>query len=519
MPGLTPARLALAFVAAASCADARAATPSREEFEAWRTQRLQQFADEVSKQDREFADFLKQRWVATRGLPGEIADPTPKPTLPPVVAEARPSPPTPRLVLPPAPAPQPIARPSRPTPVAPVPVAPPAVATAPVAPPATAAPAPAPIASALALGPRPVRFSFLGRELAFPTPSDGLATQLEGRPGPEAIANYWTKVAAAPGAPTLDALRRARDELALDDWPFAVLVGRYAARLHATAPRDAALLTWFVLCRGGLDARIAYHDQGIVLMLNSSAALFDVPYLTISGKRYYAAALDGARRRIPSSLYTFEGTCPGEVRPLDLRFRTVPQTAGRRAPRELTAEFRGRSLRASLDYDPDLVELFGTWPQMRIDDYFAAAVPPDLARSWSLALRPLVEGRSEGEAVDALLALLQHGMPYRTDEEQFGHEDYLFPLETLRYPAADCEDRAVLFAYLLRQVLGLDALGVDFPGHVAVAVRFNAEVAGVAVQEGGARYVIADPTYIGAGAGQSMPGLDFGAARVIRPER
>lgn len=502
-----------------------AGQPTRAEFEAWRNQRLQQFADELSKQDREFAEFLKQRWVATRGEPGVSADPTPKPIQPPV-AEHRPPRVTAPLVLPPPPPPVPIPRPAPVVTIAPSlatapTVAPPSAPTPPVASPPTVAARPAapPPSASPALGPRPVRVSFLGRELAFPTPPDAFSARLQGRPGPDAIAGFWTKVAAAPGTTTVDALRRARDELALDDWPYAVLVGRYASALHRTAPRDAALLTWFMLCRSGLDARIAYHDQGIVLMVNSSEALFDVPYLTIASKRYYAAALDGSRERIPTSLYTFEGTCPGEVKPLDLRFRTVPNTAGRRTPRALAADHQGRTLRAALDYDPDLVELFGTWPQMRIDDYFTAAVPPDLARSWAMALRPLVEGRSEGEAVDTLLALFQKGMPYKTDEEQFGREDYLFPLETLRYPAADCEDRAVLFAYLLRDVLGLEALGVDFPGHVAVVVRFHGDVPGAGVESGGLRYVIADPTYIGAGAGQAMPDLDLGAARVIAPGR
>jgi len=294
-----------------------------------------------------------------------------------------------------------------------------------------------------------------------------------------------------------------------------VLVGRYARAVHPQHEDDAALLSWFMLCRAGFDARVAYHDGGVLLLVRSAEDLFDTPYLALGGARYYAAPLDGKRRAIPANLYTFEGTCPGTVKPIDFRFRQGPRTAGRVVPRELATELGGRRYQVALDYDPDLVDLLATWPQLKIDSYFAASVPPELAASWSRALRPLLEGRSESEAVDLLLALLQHGMPYQTDEQQFGREEYLFPVETLRYPAADCEDRAVLLAWLVRNVLGLDAVGLDFPGHVAVAVRFGGAVPGDAVESAGGHYLVSDPTYIGAGVGQAMPGFPLERARIV----
>jgi len=116
-----------------------------------------------------------------------------------------------------------------------------------------------------------------------------------------------------------------------------------------------------------------------------------------------------------------------------------------------------------------------------------------------------MQGMDEQQAVNFLLRFVQTSLKYKTDEEQFGKENYMFPEETLYYPYSDCEDRAVLFAWLVQSLLGLDVVGLDLPGHVATAVRFNGQVPGDAVTYNGKRYVVADPTYINASVGMTMP--------------
>ncbi|MGM9852418.1 MAG: hypothetical protein ACI30N_00400 [Muribaculaceae bacterium] len=84
----------------------------------------------------------------------------------------------------------------------------------------------------------------------------------------------------------------------------------------------------------------------------------------------------------------------------------------------------------------------------------------------------------------------------------------ILPEESLFYPYADCEDRSVLFSHLVRDLLGLDVALVYYPNHLATAVRFTDSVAGDAMQVGQSRFVVCDPTYIGAPVGMQMPNLD-----------
>jgi hypothetical protein len=100
---------------------------------------------------------------------------------------------------------------------------------------------------------------------------------------------------------------------------------------------------------------------------------------------------------------------------------------------------------------------------------------------------------------------VQTAFEYKTDPEQFGREKPLFPDETLFYPFSDCEDRAILFAYLVRHMLGLDVVALDYPGHIATAVMFSTDIAGDSIVFHGKKYIICDPTYVNADVGASMP--------------
>jgi hypothetical protein len=100
---------------------------------------------------------------------------------------------------------------------------------------------------------------------------------------------------------------------------------------------------------------------------------------------------------------------------------------------------------------------------------------------------------------------VQKSFAYKTDDDQFGHEKYMLADETVFYPYSDCEDRAFFFAYLVKKLVGLDVIGLDYPGHVATAVNFSIDLPGDSVIRNGKKYLVCDPTYINANLGMAMP--------------
>lgn len=121
-------------------------------------------------------------------------------------------------------------------------------------------------------------------------------------------------------------------------------------------------------------------------------------------------------------------------------------------------------------------------------------------------IRSQVEGLDEQDAANRILRFIQKGFPYATDDGQFKREKYFYFEETLYYPQCDCEDRAIFYAYLVHEILGLDVHLIQFPGHECTAVAFNQPVAnGTSYEYKGKTYYICDPTYIGARIGRCMP--------------
>jgi len=98
---------------------------------------------------------------------------------------------------------------------------------------------------------------------------------------------------------------------------------------------------------------------------------------------------------------------------------------------------------------------------------------------------------------------VQYAFAYQTDTQQFGYERPFFGDETFFYPACDCEDRAILYSILVRELLGLEVVLLHYPQHLATAVHFNETIQGDYLMIDGKKFLICDPTFLGASVGMS----------------
>ena len=138
-----------------------------------------------------------------------------------------------------------------------------------------------------------------------------------------------------------------------------------------------------------------------------------------------------------------------------------------------------------------------------------------VASSLYPALKEFIGDRSEKEAAERLLNWVQTAFVYEYDDKVWGGDRAFFAEETLYYPYCDCEDRSILFSHLVRDLLGLDVILVFYPGHLATAVCFKSDVKGDYIMNDGRKFVVCDPTYIGAPLGMTMPGMNNSEATAI----
>lgn len=322
----------------------------------------------------------------------------------------------------------------------------------------------------------------------------------------KSIADYWTKLASQPHKEIVNQLSDAAKSLKLNDWGTALLFDQFSRELQGSNQRNQSsrqLTSWFLLVKAGFNARIAYNDQ-VFLLMPSDQELFATTFFTLDNQKFYSVSLNEKPMK-PGKVFTYSGKHLDGQRNLDFSKPNEFIANTHQAERSLSFSYNNKKYDINVSYPKGMVNYFKTFPQLDLKNYFSAGMPKETAYSLLTQLKPIVEGQSEEEAVNRLLRFVQTAFKYKTDDDQFRQENYLFPLETLHYPYSDCEDRAALFAWLTESLLGLDVVILDFPGHIATAVEFHDKVAGDTWKFKGKRYTVADPTYVNANAGMTMP--------------
>lgn len=483
-----------------------------ESFQDWmgsRDREVQAFREE---RDRAFHGFLKEQWEAFRVYQGEREDDAPKPRQIPEApsgeVESKPEP---------APEPEPVEEAgdgSEPMP-GPLTVEPRAVEPLSSQPTdeetgsATGSetevesgrespPRPAPEESRSQSDGEETAFRFLGHEFRVSIPAAWQAASVS-RANESGIADFWAEFAGADAVPVVSQLSGLRERLRLNGWGYLQLVQALSRAVHGEGD-TATALTWALMLKSGYDIRAGHDGSEVLLLFRPARQLFGVPYFNLDGERYYLLGHDGGA--IPR-IRTYRADYQGADRDVSVALRESPRAGGQVAQREIAVEYRGERHRFQVPVPKALVEYLRTVPQQSVGTYFQAR-PVALEEHLVEPLQEVTAGMERDAQVDFLLRLVQTAFDYQTDQEQFGREDYLYPEETLYYPASDCEDRSVLFAWLVREVLDLEVAALDYPGHVATAVDLQGGE-GARVEIDGRALMVADPTYVNARAGMVMP--------------
>ncbi|MCW8831261.1 MAG: hypothetical protein OQK32_07055 [Gammaproteobacteria bacterium] len=503
---------------------------ANDDFSRWKQQYQESFQEYKDKRDKEFTAFLKMQWKEMDLLKGKELDTTPKPKVMPVAKPLpvkQPQPiPTPEPVVKDEPEPQKVPE-LKPDPVVKIPETPKPVVETPTLPESK----PEPVVLQPVVEPEPdikpvvppeprvvhkgrkIVISYMGgRHTFYYDPK--LKASFHSRVNEKAVSRFWSDLSKADYDDLINQINEKSDALKLNDWAYALLVNEISKNIYSTESSQS-LFSWFILAKAGYQSRIAYNDKKVFLLVPSKQPLYAVPYFTFDKVRYYAVRFDGKDQKL-GQVYTYDGNYPDAIKALNMQMNTEAQVASKVMRRDLSFDFEGKRYQIRAAYNNDRIRFMETYPQLDLEWYFKGKVSAVASTSLQRQLSNHMKGMDEQKAVNFLLRFVQTSLRYKTDEVQFGKENYLFPEETLYYPYSDCEDRSILFAWLVHSLLGMDVVGLDYPGHVATAVRFKGRIAGDAIMHNGQRYVVADPTYINASVGMTMPDFKKEKPEVIK---
>lgn len=326
-----------------------------------------------------------------------------------------------------------------------------------------------------------------------------------------AIADAYEALCNSDYKPLLADCVQIRKDLRLNDWGVFTLVRQVADTYCGTA-NESIVMQQFLLNEMGYKARMARKatEDKMMLFVATDCSIYAHPYITLNGQNYYN--LSGNNEQC--QFYMCQKDSPKAKNCVGMQLKEAPLFPGTVV--SSTHQAKGSAARVTVDVPKALMDFYKDYPQCDYSVYFNAPVNAAMENRILSSLAPLVQGRNEADAANILINFVQTAFQYQTDGQQFGYEKPFFVEELFYYPYSDCEDRAMLFSYLVRKLLGLDVVLLDYPEHIATAVRFNGNVSGDYLMVNGRKYIVCDPTYIGASIGMTMPRYKTVSAKVLK---
>lgn len=477
----------------------------REEFERYQKKTKKAFSDYDAKTQKEYEEYrakINAEFAAYLGKPWQEL-PKIKPIAPPV----EPDPPTPIIIdideeedpLPPAP--KPIEIDTVITPPAPAPQPEPVVPFVPK-------PTPAPQTDKL---------TFYGTNLDL---TRAKFKDLRLRNNSEAtIASTWNNIKEDDYAEFIDDLLNARTKLNLPDWGYFKLVDKSLAMYHPKPSDEHTFLMAFILTQSGYKVRLGYDSNNKLFMLFSArGTVYDRSGFMLDGEKFYTyEPLHENSAKVCQVEFPAEQSlaldiknspnfsfAPGNIRKVNVK--NYPELTLTTTPNKNLIDFWNDYIEGT-----DTNTEYGRWA-IQGNCPMSEKMKKDLYP----ALKEKIAGMNQTDAANVLLKVAQ-SFPYGYDIDEWGVNDRTFWVEeTWHYPKSDCEDHAIHFSRLVRDLLNLDAVLIYYPGHLSCAIEITDGTArGDYVTLQGKRYTVCDATCFYSPVGYTAPNYDNSKAILI----
>lgn len=344
-----------------------------------------------------------------------------------------------------------------------------------------------------------ISFDFYGLNVGFDL-ADGIKKANFYPTNQTGITNFFDSAASSDYEPLLLDIQKLSKTMNLNDWGIYLLVSKISDNTYENRD-NAKLLSWFLLSKLGYDLKVGLDKKHIVLMHHSLKTIYAAPSCSFGEKKYYV--LSDYAKNDNGRVFSYKQDYPGSTKPLNLSLDTLPVLKENFESKVLTFFHFEKRYDIPLSYNKNLIDFMASYPQADYETFFNAPLETKTYKDLAVTIKKYIDGKKASEAMNFVLSFVQKSFKYEQDNKQFGKEKVMFAQETLYFEKSDCEDRAVLFSYLIKELFDVSVIGVKYEDHMATALYIPLD--GEKVKSGSREFVIADPTYINAIIGETMP--------------
>ena len=334
----------------------------------------------------------------------------------------------------------------------------------------------------------------------------------------ENLANAWEHLSNDTYNSILSDCLRIRSEYALCDWAYFQMLHAFSVAFLGES-NESTFLTAFLYCQSGYKMRLAIANDNLGVLYGSNHIIYNSPYYVIDDDYYYPFRIDDEEIHVANSAF------PNESGMSLVMYQTPKFSIKESDDKHRVSQYQ--LIDITYKVNENLIAFYNDYPNSQIGDdpltrwaiYANTEIDPSLSNLIYPKIRQAIAGKSELQSVNIILNFVQTAFEYEYDDKVWGGDRAFFTEESIYYPYCDCEDRSILFSRIIRDILDLDVILVYYPGHLAAAVEFGTPVKGDYINLNSRKFIICDPTYIGAPVGITMPDMNNNEAKVILLKR
>ncbi len=320
----------------------------------------------------------------------------------------------------------------------------------------------------------------------------------------KSVAKFWSDLAEGDYNQCVLQLKNQRQTMHLNDWALYDMAVSMAGETFSKRYAEQTIFAVFVLNQLGLEAKVGRTDNQLVVLMPAKTVIYAVSYVLFENTPYYIFSCYPKEQRSMAAISTYSVDFPNPTSPLDMNIYEPIRFVKQPSAVTYTSDYWGDAV--PFQINQNAIDFYGKYPQVDVVFYANAEMSEELKDWADKQIKPFLNDLDEYEAVNVLLYFVQTEFEYASDLDQFGYEKPFFCEENFYYAKNDCEDRAILFSYLVRNLVGAKIVLLDYPDHLATAVCLKDDtIKGDYYMVDGRKYYVCDPTYIGANIGETMP--------------
>lgn len=342
-----------------------------------------------------------------------------------------------------------------------------------------------------------IRFEFYGDTISL-SGLDAHLVDIEEPLTQENVTTFYEEMNKAGLGEVTASLLRYKQEKKPDDWLYYQLIRRTAQHLSPKADNyhRYTLYKWYFLSKTGYDATLSVAGDQLLFYVQCDENIYDIPSHIRNGKQYVCLNYhDYGNIDLAKTKFTqLNVSVPEAKHGFSYKLTHMPEfNAMDYEEKQLSFDYKNTRYTFHVKLNTKVKNIFTNYPVADYQLYFNMPLSSETYNSLIPQLKESTYNMSTREGVDYLMRFTRYAFLYKADGEHFGKEKRMLPEQTLLYEGSDCEDRAALFFYLVKEIYNLPMIVLAYPEHVSIAVKFDKPI-GTPIIYNGAKYSLCEPT-------------------------